>query len=115
MMFREKIRKCDQFGRDVNFFYKGEEYYRTYWGAAVTFFVAIGYLLMIALKFTEFFGETDPIEYFSESAQDIQEMIVLADINFSFAVEAIGEEFGSIEVHQVHWSGIDGMKTSKQI
>ena len=114
-MFGQKIKKCDQFGRDVNFFYKGEEYYRTNWGTAVTFFVAIGYLLMVALKFTEFFGETDPIEYFSETQQDMQEMIGLGEINFSFAVEAIDKEFGNLEVHQIHWSGIDGLKTFTEI
>ena len=62
-----KLKKCDQFGRDVNFFYKGEEQYRTAWGTMITMLVAIAYLLMLTLKFIEFFGETDPIEYFSET------------------------------------------------
>ena len=71
-MNRENLKKCDQFGRNVNFFYKGEEKYRTGWGTAVTFLVALVLLLFFALKLTEFFGETDPIEYFHESRQDVR-------------------------------------------
>ena len=114
-MLLRKIKKCDQFGQNVKFFYKGEEYYRTYWGTLVTFVLATGYLLMVALKFTEFFGETDPIQYFSENQQDKGEMIDLKEIGFTFAVEPIGEEFGKIEAHQIHWSGIDGIKKSTDI
>ena len=52
----------------------------------ITMLVAIAYLLMLTLKFIEFFGETDPIEYFSETKQDMNQMITLSEIGFSFAV-----------------------------
>ena len=42
-------------------------------------------------------------------------MLDLKVIGFTFAVEPIGEEFGKIEAHQVHWSGIDGIKKSTEI
>ena len=64
---KERLIKCDQFGREVHFFYQGQEKYRTGCGATVTFILAIGYLLLVSLKLIEFFGETDPIEYFSET------------------------------------------------
>ena len=85
-------------GRNINLFYKGEEQYKTYLGTAVTFIVATGVLLMISLKFVEFFGEVDPISYFLESRQDMDEIIDFTEIGFSFAIETIEEEYGSIEV-----------------
>ena len=67
MFIKGKLQRFDLFGRDVNFFYKGSEYFSTKWGCFMTFLVSVCYLMMISLKWTEFFGETDPIEYFSET------------------------------------------------
>ena len=51
----------------MEFFYKGSAYFNTGWGCSVTCFVIIAYMVMISLKWIEFFGETDPIAYFSET------------------------------------------------
>ena len=54
---------------------------------------------MIALKFTEFHVETDSIQYLSETRQNVGEIIDLGNIGFSFAIEAISEDYGSIEAN----------------
>ena len=74
-MLGNKLKKCDLFGRDVNFFYKGEEYYSTNWGVFVSFLVSTAIIVMVSLKMIEFFGVTDPIEYFSETPQNILKMV----------------------------------------
>ena len=51
----------------MELFYKGQAYFNTYWGCSVTIFVILGYMVMVSLKWIEFFGETDPIAYFSET------------------------------------------------
>ena len=80
-----------------------------------TFFVGIVCTIVLTLRLVEFFAETDPIEYFSETSQDLLEEINLREIGFSFAIEQIEEEFGSIEVHRIDWSGIDGSKKKTKI
>ena len=65
---------------------------------------------MFSLKLIEFFGETDPIEYFSETPQSMDQTIDLKDIGFSFAIESIEKELGEVVVHQISWSGLTGDK-----
>ena len=65
---------------------------------------------MVSLKMIEFFGVTDPIEYFSETPQSMQEIIDLKKIGFSFAVESIEKELGEVVVNQYRWSGLTGEK-----
>ena len=67
MLVDKLIKKLDIFGHNVEFFYKGSAYFNTGWGCSVTCFVIIAYMVMISLKWIEFFGETDPIAYFSET------------------------------------------------
>ena len=109
-MLGNKLKKCDLFGRDVNFFYKGEEYYSTNWGVFVSFLISTAILVMVSLKMIEFFGVTDPIEYFSETPQNMQEIIDLKANGFSFAVESIEKELGEILVDQIDWNGLTGDK-----
>ena len=66
-MISKKIKRLDIFARDVKFFHKGQEYYSTRCGCVVTSLVALVYLIMVVLRWTEFFGETDPVAYFSET------------------------------------------------
>ena len=66
-MFKEKLKKFDIYGTNVELFYKGSAKFNTHWGCIVTFFIIICYMLMVGLKWIEFFGETDPIQHFSEA------------------------------------------------
>ena len=66
-----KFKSLDAFGREVYFFYKGQEKYQTNWGTVVTILVATGFLTMFALLLPKFFGETDTVQYFSETRQDL--------------------------------------------
>ena len=109
-MLTKNLRSLDYFWTYVNFFYKGNEYFSTGWGQFVTIFVTVAYLALIGLKFTEFFGETDPITYFSETRQDVQHRLNLSSLGFSFALENVDADLGTLEAHQVHWSGSDGVK-----
>ena len=61
-----KLQSFDIFGADVNFYYKGEDKFKTPWGCIVTIFVALSYLSMVSLKLIEFNGGFDGIEFFSE-------------------------------------------------
>ena len=81
----------------------------------MTVFVAVVYLIMVTLKWTEFFGETDPVNYFSETRQSMEHPIDLTKLGFSFAVENLDANFGVIEASQIHWSGIDGVKHETRI
>ena len=45
----------------------------------------------------EFVGGMDPIEYFSVQNQSQDDMIDLQEIGFTFAVEQIGPEVGTIK------------------
>ena len=98
-MIAHRMKRCDLFGRDVQFYYRGENQFTTGWGSIVTFLVAVGYLIILFYKFIEFFGETDPVQYFSEAQQDFGLTIDLNSFEFYFAVEAIDPEIGEIEVH----------------
>ena len=66
-MRRENFKRFDYFGRDINFFFKGDNVYRTYFGTVVSFIAYTIILIMLLIKLTEFFGVTDPIEHFSEA------------------------------------------------
>ena len=72
-----RLKHLDFFGTEVNFFYKGAERFSTGWGRFVSVSVMLGYITLVGLKFTEFFGETDQIHYFSETRQSMQESIEL--------------------------------------
>ena len=109
-MLGKKLQKFDIFGRDVNFFYKGQEYFSTRWGCIMSIFVTVFYLIMVSLKWTEFFGETDPLAYFSETRQSMEYPINLTELGFTFAVDNLEASIGQIEATQVHWSGKDGVK-----
>ena len=67
------------------------------------------------LKMIEFFGETDPIEYYSKMRQSMDEHIDLNKLDFTFAVESIDKRIGRIEVVQIDWSGVDGIKRETPI
>ena len=62
-----RLSSVDFFATNINFYYKGLERFSTGWGRFVTVSVVVGYTVLVGLKFTEFFGETDPIHYFSET------------------------------------------------
>ena len=106
------LRGYDCFGRAVNFYYKGEQYYSTTWGAFVTMIVVTAYLCMVTLKCIEFFAETDPIFYYSNTMQSMEEAIDLKELGFTFAIEAVADDIGYIELTQVRWNGISGEKES---
>ena len=67
-------------------------------------------MVMVSLKWIEFFGETDPIAYFSETRQDMDQKIDLQKLNFSFAVDNLDARIGTVEVTQISWNGLDGKK-----
>ena len=98
MNFGTKVKECDLFGRPINFFYNGNNEYTTRWGCFITGFVLIVFMTMTSLKFVEFFGDTDPIEYFILARQDPGELINLTELGFTFAVEDIDESIGWVEV-----------------
>ena len=58
---------------------------------------------------------TDPDAYFTETHQSMQEAIELTELGFTFAVENIPKNLGKIELHQVTWNGVNGVKTQTQI
>ena len=66
-------------------------------------------------RLVEFFGELDPIEYFSLRAQSLDEVIQLDEIGFTFAIEYLPPEVGSIKTFQVDWDGYNGQKTDTEI
>ena len=74
--------------------YRGKEKFSTSWGCFITSLVALAYLFMASLKFTEFFGEKDGIEQFSQQKQDLNELINLKEQGFSFAIENIDSKIG---------------------
>ena len=51
------------------------------------------------MRLVEFFGDMDPIEYFSLRAQGQDEVIKLDEIGFTFAVEDLVPEIGSIHTY----------------
>ena len=51
----------DMFGKGVEFFFKGQNEFKTGWGCFVTTIIVMFYILILAFKMTEFFGETDPV------------------------------------------------------
>ena len=74
----KRLHSFDFFATNINFYYKGLERFSTGWGRFVTASVVVGYSALVGLKFTEFFGETDPIQYFSETHQNMQDTIDLS-------------------------------------
>ena len=117
MRLKERLKRFDIFGAKVEFFYQGKSFFNTIWGFLVTSLVCIGYISMVSLKWIEFFGETDPIDHFSETAQDMDtKTLRLQELGFSFAIDdSLDPRIGSIEASQVTWSGTDGVKYSKPI
>ena len=59
---------------------------------------------------TEFVLNIDPIRYFFEMHQDMEETIDLRESGFRFAVQEIDKNIGTIEAWHINWSGIDGKK-----
>ena len=80
----------------------------------MTFFVVICYVVVVSFKWIEFFGETDSIEYFSESRQDMNERIDFQSLGFSFAIDSLEPRLGKIEATQVSWSGIGSAEKKEQ-
>ena len=72
-------------------------------------------MLILVYKLIEFWDETDPIEYFSETRQGFDLPINLNELGFTFAVESIEARIGRIEAVQVRWDGLDGIKHNNQI
>ena len=110
MQVQEKLRKCDLFGKDVKIFYKGDDIYTTKYGAVVTILVGASFLILTGLKAIEFFLNIDPIRYFFEMHQDMEEKIDLRESGFKFAIQTIEEEIGTIEAYHVDWNGVTGAK-----
>ena len=54
-----RLQSFDIFGADVNFYYKGEDKFKTPWGCIVTALVSISYLTMIMLKIGDFAYERE--------------------------------------------------------
>ena len=54
------------------------------------------FLTLFAMRLIEFFGVMDPIDYFSLRAQSLDEVIMLDKIGFSFAVEELPPEIGTV-------------------
>ena len=66
-------------------------------------------------RLIEFFGHMDPIEYFSVRAQSLDEVIKLDELGFTFAVEDISPQIGTVRTFQVDWNGYSGEKTETEI
>ena len=115
MKIWEKLLQLDVFGREVEFFFKGQQKFKTKCGCFVTAFIILSYLIIAGLKLTEFFGEIDPIKYVSETRQSMEDKLDLKELGFTFAVENIQPEIGRIELVQIDWDGKDGMKHETQI
>ena len=81
------MKKCDLFSTQVGFTYQGEDKFSTKCGRFVTLTVVIVFLLLFSIRFIEFIGGMDPIEYFSVREQDLDEVIDLQALGFSFAVQ----------------------------
>ena len=81
----------------MSLFYKNDTHFNTKWGCIITCFVTVTYLTMVGLKLTEFFGETDPVAYFSDSRQSMDEPIELSELGFTFAVENVNRNIGRLE------------------
>ena len=109
------MQACDLFSTKVNLTFRGEEYYSTRWGRFVSMSVIIAFLILFLLRFIEFVGALDPVEYFSLQGQDLDEEIDLREIGFEFAVEQISPEYGYIQASQVNWSGSDGKQRLQEI
>ena len=105
----------DIFGKGVHFFYKGKREFKTKWGCFVTTCVITSLFIILVIKLIEFFGETDPIAYLSETRQNMHEPINLNDLGFTFAVENIEPKIGQIEAYQYHWDSFDGIKRKTPI
>ena len=95
-MLGEKLKRIDIFGANVDLFYKGQARFHTHWGCSVTFCVIIVYMVVVSLKWIEFFGETDPIEHFSEAGQDLDQQIDLQSLGFTFAVDNLDAKIGTV-------------------
>ena len=59
------------------------------------------YITLGCLKFIEFFGSTDDIEYVAIKGRDMTESIDLKSLSFNFAVEELDPKYGTIEAYQV--------------
>ena len=86
MINNEAFQKCDYFGTQVSFYYKGKSFYTTKWGAIVSILIASAYLLMIAFKIVEFYADLDPIYSYSDVEQSMEKPINLSERGFSFAI-----------------------------
>ena len=83
------MKQCDLFGTNVQFTYRGQDYYTTNCGRAVTFLAVAAYLTLVCLKLIEFFGETDDIQYMTIMTRSLDEAIDLRQLNFNFAIEEL--------------------------
>ena len=114
-MFAERLKKFDLFGRSIKFTYQGIDYFTTNCGRAVTFLTVLAFLLLMSLKFVEFFGEHDSILYLNSSGQSADALMDLQELNFSLAIEELEPRFGTLELSHVDWSGEDGIKSETPI
>ena len=102
------LKRFDAFGANIDFYYQGREKFNTPWGCFITAIITLAYLIMVCLKFTEYYGEKDGIEQFSQQKQDLDELINLKELGFSFAVENVDPRIGRFVVYQVSWDGRTG-------
>ena len=104
----KRLKQLDLFGTTVNFTYRGDDYYTTRCGSSVTILAVTIFVILAGIKFVEFFGSTDPIEYMTEAKQPMDEKIDLDSLGFTFAIEKLDPAYGRLVVEQVVWDGITG-------
>ena len=63
----------------------------------MTISVILLFMSLITTRMIEFFGREDPIEYFSQRAQSMDDLIKLDEIGFSFAVQEPLPEIGTVK------------------
>ena len=118
-----RFKEYDMFGTDIKFFYKGQEVYTTVFGSVISILAMLAYFSLVVIKMNEFFGMTDPDQYFTETHQSFEEPIGLTELGFSFVVENVPSSYRSsdedeemvVELHQVEWNGQTGVKTETQL
>ena len=110
-----KLQRFDAFGAEIDFYYKGKGKFNTAWGCFCTAFVAVGYLIMVGLKCTEFLWEKDGIVQFSQQTQDQTDLINLTELGFHFAVENVDPKIGRFLAYEVSWDGETGRQIEKPI
>ena len=94
---------CDAYGTRINLRYKGQDYFTTKWGTAITLISVLIYLLVAAFKLVEFFTYSSSFKATATLSQSLDSQTDLNELGFNFAIENIDKEFGTIKLEQVKW------------